>query len=306
VYLGVDGGGTKTAFCLLAPDGTIVSQVRASGIYYFSAGLALVGRVLEEGVRDVCSQAGISASSIRYAFIGLPGYGEASADLDALDAAPRSVLGHGRYVVDNDMVCGWAGSLGASDGINVVSGTGSIAYGVRDGEGLRAGGWSELFGDEGSAYWIAAQGLRAFSKMSDGRMPAGALLEVFRERLALPADLDLIDLVVNRWQGDRTQIAGLCPYVVEAAELGDPAACAILGHAARELALHVDTIRRRLAFPADEPVAVSWSGGTFNAKPLVEAFTRELAALYDGYQLRRPLYTPDVGAAMYAARLSPE
>lgn len=304
MYLGVDGGGTKTAFCLVNQAGSIVARVQARSIYYFSTGISLVGEVLEEGVREVCAQASITPADIAYAFVGLPGYGEASADLAELDAAPLGVLGHSRYRCGNDMVCGWAGSLGAVDGINVVSGTGSIAYGVRGGEELRVGGWSELFGDEGSAYWIAVQGMAAFSRMSDGRLAPGPLLSVLRSQLALHADLDLVDLVVNRWEGDRTRIAGLCPYVVEAASLGDSVAAGILDRAAAELALQVDTIRRRLGFASGERVLVSWSGGTFNAPPVVEAFVRELAVLYGDYEPRKPLFEPDLGAALYAARLA--
>lgn len=90
----------------------------------------------------------------------MPGYGEVSAGIPVLDAAPHPKLGHERYACDNDMVCGWAGSLGGADGINVISGTGSMTYGEHRGCGTRVGGWAELFGDEGSAYWIATRVLR--------------------------------------------------------------------------------------------------------------------------------------------------
>jgi N-acetylglucosamine kinase-like BadF-type ATPase len=60
-------------------------------------------------------------------------------DIPTLDAIPAEVLGHSRYACDNDMVCGWAGSLGGVDGINVVSGTGTIPYGERLGQGVRVG-----------------------------------------------------------------------------------------------------------------------------------------------------------------------
>ncbi|MBM0232322.1 hypothetical protein JNW91_10875 [Micromonospora sp. STR1_7] len=302
MFLGVDGGGTKTAFCLLRADGSIVAQATTASSYYFTEGIGLVTRVLEEGIGAVCATAGSTPADIDFAFFGIPTYGEVSGDVAALDAAPRGVLGHDRYRVDNDMLCGWSGSLGAADGINVISGTGSMTYGERAGRGLRVGGWSELFGDEGSAYWIATRGLQTFSRMSDGRQPGGPLLEVLRDHLGLSADLDLIDIVLNRWQGDRGEIAALSPLVTRAADQGDKAAAAILAEAGQELAHLVETTRSRLGYPAEEQVLVSYSGGTFNAAQVLEAFQQHLHTLHDRYDLRQPIYSPVVGAALYAAK----
>jgi N-acetylglucosamine kinase-like BadF-type ATPase len=306
MYLGVDGGGTKTALCLLREDGRIAARARAPSCYYFTEGIDLVGRVLRQGIDEVCEMASIMPADIRYAFFGLPTYGEVSADVSALDAAPGGILGHGRYACNNDMVCGWAGSLGGIDGINVISGTGSMTYGERAGTGIRVGGWGELFGDEGSAYWIAIKGLNAYSRMSDGRLPVGPLHETLRTHLALEADLDLVDVVLNRWRGGRSEIAALSRVVAGAAEEGDECAARILSEAADELAGLVDTTRRRLDFGPDQEVPVSYSGGVFNARPVVEGFEAALKHLHDGYELREPLYSPVVGAAIYAAKLAGE
>ncbi|MFG3337075.1 N-acetylglucosamine kinase [Streptomyces tendae] len=304
MFLGVDGGGTKTAFCLVDRSGRVVARAQAASSYYFSHGIELVERVLKEGVDTVCAAAELAPADIEYAFFGLPGYGEVAHDVPVLDATPRAVLGHDRYACDNDMVCGWAGSLGAVDGVNVISGTGSMTYGERLGRGVRIGGWSETFGDEGSAYWIAVRGLNAFSRMSDGRLPEGPLAGVFRSRLGLGSDLDVIDVVHNRWQGDRGRIAALSRSVAESAALGDETAASILAEAGRELALLVDVTRERLEFGPDETVPVSYSGGTFGAAPVLEAFTTGLNSRFTGYELRHPLYDPVVGAALYAAKLA--
>jgi N-acetylglucosamine kinase-like BadF-type ATPase len=306
MYLGVDGGGTKTALCLLREDGRVAARARAPSCYYFTEGIDLVSRVLRQGIDEVCEMASIMPADIRYAFFGLPTYGEVSADVSALDAAPGGILGHGRYACNNDMVCGWAGSLGGIDGINVISGTGSMTYGERAGTGIRVGGWGELFGDEGSAYWIAIKGLNAYSRMSDGRLPVGPLHETLRTHLALEADLDLVDVVLNRWRGGRSEIAALSRVVAGAAEEGDECAARILSEAADELAGLVDTTRRRLDFGPDQEVPVSYSGGVFNARPVVEGFEAALKHLHDGYELREPLYSPVVGAAIYAAKLAGE
>jgi N-acetylglucosamine kinase-like BadF-type ATPase len=306
MYLGVDGGGTKTALCLLDRDGRVVAQARALSCYYLGEGIDLVGRVLQQGIDEVCEKASLTPADIRYAFFGLPSYGEVSGDVPTLDAIPGEVLGHGRYACDNDTVCGWAGSLGGVAGINVVSGTGSITYGEREGKGARVGGWGELFGDEGSAYWISIKGLNAFSRMGDGRLPVGPLYEAMRAHLELGADLDLVDIVLNRWQGDRSEIAALSRVVAEAAEAGDECAALILTEAANELAGLVEATRRLLDFGPDEKVPVSYSGGVFNVRTLVEDFEAALGDLHEGYELRQPLYSPVIGAAIYAAKLAGE
>ena len=216
-YLGVDGGGSKTALALIDDAGTVIARATAPTSYYFNDGFEVVEKSLAQGVTDICSQAGIATSDIDAAFFGLPGYGEASGDIEQLDAVPGGVLGHDRYSCDNDMVCGWAGSLAGEDGINVISGTGSMTYGERQGVGHRVGGWGELFGDEGSAYWIAAQGLNAFSRMSDGRMAHGPLHAMLKERLQVGGDLDVVSLVIDTWKGNRSKIAALATTVTEAA-----------------------------------------------------------------------------------------
>src|SRR5713101_5104439 len=165
------------------------------------------------------------------------------------------------------MVCAWAGSLGGKDGINIVAGTGSIGYGERQGRSARAGGWGEVFGDEGSAYWIALQGLNVFTRMSDGRLPRGPLHAVFRASLGLRADLDVCAKIMNARA--RGSIAAISQLVTRAARDGDVLAIRIFDDAARELAAVVEAVRQALEFKPDEPVALSYSGGVFNAGALI-------------------------------------
>ena len=305
MFLGVDGGGTKTSFCLMDDRGRVVSSATMGSCSYFSIGFEAMESSLHQGVQKICSEAGITPAAIDYAFFGLPTYGESSRDVAALDDIPARILQHHRYQCDNDMVCGWAGSLGAADGINVIAGTGSMAYGEHAGRKARCGGWSELFGDEGSAYWIAVQGLSYFSKMSDGRLPKSLLHAGLKSFLRLSSELDLVDIVVNQWQGDRAKIASLSKWVVDAAEEGDHHALDILHRAACELAEQVDVTRKRLEFSAGERVAVSYSGGVFKAGDiLVHAFKDELFQLSPNYSLRSPMFSPAVGAAFYAAKLN--
>jgi len=303
-YLGVDGGGSKTAFALIDDTGHVLARATAPTSYYFNDGFDVVERVLAQGVTDICGQTGIETSDIDAAFFGIPGYGEASDDIEQLDTVPARVLGHYRYSCNNDMVCGWAGSLAGEDGINVISGTGSMTYGERQGIGHRVGGWGELFGDEGSAYWVAAQGLNAFSRMSDGRLAHGPLYELMKQRLQISSDLDVVSLVIEKWGGNRTSIAALATTVCEAARQHDETCAGILAAAADELATLIETTRVLVGFGDDEPVPVSYSGGMFSDEGFLALFRAALQRLPAKFDLHTPLLDPAVGAAIYAAKHS--
>ena len=304
-YLGVDGGGTKTRFALVDSGARLLAEAQCATTYHPQVGLDGVRGTLADGIAQVLHAAGATRDDIRHAFFGLPAHGEDSRIDPLLDAIPRGLLGHDRYACGNDMVCGWAGSFGCADGINIVAGTGSIGYGQRNGIGARAGGWGEAFSDEGSAYWIAVQGLNAFSRMSDGRLPKGPLYALLRKRLELGPDLDLCAHVYGEHALSRGEIAQLSPLVAEAAALGDEAASAIFRSAGDELAGIADALRRTLGFGAGEPVGVSWSGGAFSAGDLLRApFTAALHSRSPDFELHAPLHSPHLGAALYAIRLA--
>ncbi len=306
MYLGVDGGGTKTALALIDRDGNIRATHAAPAAYYFASGLAATGGVLAEAVAAVLRIAGVPASAVEFAYFGLPGYGEDSTLGDALDRLPAASLAGASYRCGNDMVCGWAGSLMCRDGISVVAGTGSICYGERGGASARCGGWGELFSDEGSAFWIACRGLNLYSRMSDGRAAPGPLLELLRSRLGLAADLDLCGHVYTRLASDRARIAQLARLIQEAASAGDVQAIAVYAEAADELAGLVEATRRRLGFAADETVLVSYSGGVFDhaGELLLRPFSAALKRRHASCQLEKPALPPVLGAALYAAKCS--
>lgn len=304
-FLGVDGGGTKTRFLLIDANAQPLAQAELGTTYFPQVGLDGAGAVLEDGIAQVLSRAGINAGDIAWAFFGLPAYGENAAVAQQLNTLPAGILGHLRYTCDNDMICGWAGSLACADGINLIAGTGSMGYGQRNGLGQRAGGWGDVLGDEGSAYWIAARGLNVYSKMSDGRLPKGPLHAIVNDALHLKRDLDLCAHIYGPNVGSRTDIAKLSPLVANAARAGDSHAQHIYRDAGTELAQIAIALRNALQFEAGEQVSISYSGGAFHAgELLLEPLRNALQAASAQFDLRPPLHSPDMGAALYAQRLA--
>jgi N-acetylglucosamine kinase-like BadF-type ATPase len=305
MFLGVDGGGTKTAYALVDPEGRLRASYVGPSVDHVAGGIELARQRLQDGVTTTFAAAGITADGVRQAFIGLPAFGEDPAVTAALDSLPGSVLAAGRYRCGNDMVCSWAGSLGCEDGISVIAGTGSMAYGEFAGRHARCGGWGELIGDEGSAYWIAREGMNLFSRMSDGRVPRGPLHGLVRQRLGLGDDLHLCAHIYGSQADRRDAFAQFAKLVHEAALAGDAAAGAIFTRAAGELVACVLATHRALGAPVSERLPVSHSGGVFdNAPAVVAAFRAALAAAPVALEYRAPRFQPAVGAALYAARLA--
>lgn len=305
MFLGVDGGGTKTAYAVLDAGGRVRAQHVGPSVSHLIAGFAHAEHVLSEGIQAVLGKGQLTPGDLTFSFLGLPAYGENSATLDALNTLPATLLKSGRYRCDSDMVCSWAGSLACADGISVIAGTGSMAYGEYQGRGARCGGWGEIIGDEGSAYWIAREGMNLFSKMGDGRAARGPLYELVRQRLGISTDLDLCARVYGVEVNARSAFAQFAPLVHDAACEGDRQAVAIFDRAAEELIACVVATRRSLQIADDVVVAVSHTGSVLEgATILLDAFKRGVGAAQPPFEYRAPKHSPDIGAALYAARLS--
>lgn len=304
-FLGIDGGGSKTDFLLIDESGRALAAQRAGSAYYLETGADALEQMLTSGIHDTLRQAGLSIDRVAYAFIGLPAYGEDGRVLARLDRVAAAVLPPERYRCGNDMVCGWAGALAGLDGISVVAGTGSIAYGEYEGQGARAGGWGELFSDEGSAYWVAREALTLFSRMSDGRSKKGPLYRLLLDHFKVSADLDLCGAVYGPPALTRSELAALAPIAAQAARAGDVAAQRIFQAAANELAAIVHAVRDTLAVPAPLRLPVSYSGGMFQLHNTLAPMLRAaLDATDRKYEFTSPRMSPSAGAALYAAKLA--
>jgi N-acetylglucosamine kinase len=205
-----------------------------------------------------------------------------------------------RMAVTHDAAIALSGATAGGRGIAVIAGTGSIAFARNAaGQTARAGGWGYVIGDEGGAFDLVRQALRATLRMEEGWGPPTVLRRALLGATAAANANQLLHLFYTPdWP--RARVAALAPLVDESAAQGDVVARRILDGAAQELAMLAASVRVPL-WGQGEPVEVAYIGGVFLSVPLLERF-RLLVELESGNRSRPPRYGPAEGALLEALR----
>lgn len=303
MYLGVDGGGTKTAFTLINYQGEVEAELVLKTAHYIQVGFDGFRKIMKKGIESICLEAGIEKQDINYSFFAVPAYGEIKKDMPEIKKILSELMGTNDFYCANDVEAGWAGSLACKAGINIVAGTGSIGF-AKDqfNNSDRSGGWGYFCGDEGSAYDLGKQLISLFTKEADGRLEKTPLYYLVKNYLKLNDDFDIINLIYNKYKFKRDKIAALALYLFQAAKKGDKHAVEAYKNAAEEYYLLIKSLTEKLDFKKEEKIKISYSGGVFKAGELV---LKPLRNKLDNsrYQLQKPILKPDLGAAFYALLL---
>ncbi len=142
-------------------------------------------------------------------------------------------------------------------GVAIIAGTGSFAYArTEDGREVRCGGWGGLLGDEGSAYWLVIQALIRCLHSLDGRGHETRLLPAMEQWLG---GVSATDWPLHLSSLPRDSVAAGSTVVAEIAMQGDAVAQQILQEAAHHLARQVEVLVDQL-FPSRE-IELALAGG---------------------------------------------
>ncbi len=284
LLIGLDGGGSHTVAVLAAVETTssgirkwsIIGRGTAGPCNHNAVGKGRALYAMDQAVAAAFSAARVIRRPAVAACLGLAGVDRPD-DRALVEAWARQVHLAARVEVTNDADLLLAAGTPEGWGVGVVAGTGSIAFGRSpDGRTDRAGGWGYILGDEGSAYGIVTDALRASARAADQRGPRTALLERFLLKLDLSKPGDLIPTIYGgAW--DRARLATLAPLVMEVAD-SDDVARSIVTHAATEIALAVRTVAGKLDLTGRKlPLALT--GGVVLAN---ESYRRFIVAALAG------------------------
>jgi N-acetylglucosamine kinase-like BadF-type ATPase len=298
-FLGVDGGQSSTTAVIGDATGRVIGEGHAGPCNHVSTeeAAARFTQAIAGAAQAALAAAGLARDTrFAAACLGLSG---GPADKERL---ARKLISAGRYSITTDAHVALAGALAGEPGVIVISGTGSIALGRNaQGRTARAGGWGYIFGDEGSAFDIVRQAVRAALRNEEGWGPATALRDAF----LAAGDAPDVNTLLHRFytpEFPRARVASFARLVDGAARDGDAIARDILHSAAQHLALFARAVRAQL-FAETEPAAVAYIGGTFNSTLVLERF-RMLVELDGASAVQPPKYEPAAGALLEAYRLA--
>jgi N-acetylglucosamine kinase-like BadF-type ATPase len=283
---GIDGGQSSTTAVVGDANGRVVGRGSAGPADEIGAGArsTRLHDALANALEAAGSQAGLPAD-VRFEAIvaGISGY-------EGRVYGKPPELPSQRLVLMHDAPIAHAGAFAGRAGVVALAGTGSVIYsaGVRE---RTRGGWGYLFGDEGSAFWLAREALALLMRREDEDRPAAAAARAACEFFALPT---MRGIARAFYMGEltRERVAAFAPVA-----LGFAATRPIVTRGAERLAALVVAAVR-----AGAPPEVAFAGGTFaNARfraGLEAALRRKLPAV----RIVEPAYDPATGALLLAYR----
>lgn len=251
--IGIDSGGTNYRVMACDLEGNTLGSYTGPPANHYSlspeacaarinrnidACLAQFGGGRSDACHIVCGTTGLDSDEdaiiLNRLYGGLPGFSCPIQVMNDAELAHNTVTG--------------------GEGVLVISGTGSIAFGrSKAGRTARSGGWLfTILGDEGSGSWVSRAALREVGRYLDGAAPAGPMVERVCGQLQVLDRGDLNRIAAAAGKQPWT-IPPLGKLVNEAADAGDAAALAILRKSAALVFAIVEDIVRTLELERTEP-----------------------------------------------------
>lgn len=249
LFLGIDGGGTKTEFAVISSDGGVVARSVKSGCNPNDVGYSRALAVIREGIDSILAD----YQSINAAFLGIAGISVGN-HAKRLYSDLKKCYPKIKIQIKSDIFNLFAMCDGAS--MAVISGTGSVVF-VKDGdEYRRIGGWGYLLDNAGSGYDIGREAIRTALYEEDMKKSPSRLANMLRERLNVKTVWEHLNTI---YAEGKPYVAELASVVFEAYSMGDENAARIIEESARGLA---KLLNAGVEIYGAEPVAVA-SGGLF-------------------------------------------
>lgn len=289
LYLGIDGGASKTTFLLCDEKLNQINRIELSSSNANDVGFEVAKEILSKGIYETCKGYPLNGIIL---FAGLSG-GKAGGNYQIFHDFFKK-FGFYRYANGNDIDSVKELGLKNDHGIVMIMGTGIIAYAVKNGEERQIGGWGQFFDEGGGGYNYGKDGIIMALKSIDGRGKPTLLKEIIEERIGggVAENINVF------YKYGRKYIASFCKDVFEAYKRGDEAANEIIEKNVKEVAEILKTGKKYLG---ETPVRVRVAGSLTKDSKIIFSKLEKYLELNE-YDLECIEEEPVIGAVKIAVR----
>jgi len=303
IWIAVDGGGTKTAFCACNSAGIKIYDKTFGNANYKVSDLGAVTENLIKAYNTMLSDLQILPEQIAGMVMGIAGC-DSQQDVDIyLNIMRQAGIPKDKLYICNDTELIFR-AISDEDGICAVAGTGSIVGGFNENAMVaRMGGWGSPLSDEGSGYWVGAKILRGMIRWLDGMdEPYNPIYDEIRKRfISVEPELQWVLSALSI-----TEVASVAPLVFAYATEGDDNCREIIRQAAEHLVGLIVNLCTKIKYAGRFTVVLV--GGLFSNEEFyktVKAGVRQLLPDSD-IAFRRPENSPAEDGLLFARKRYPE
>lgn len=300
IYLGVDGGGTKTEAVLIDEEEKVIAQGQAGGS---NPGVIGYERSVDNvylSVKDVVKDFEITNAC--FAIAGVNTKGDEQKFKKVIQAHSKLSKITKKFFVVNDTRAALRTGTARKNAIVLISGTGSSCWGTNDkGYQTKSGGWGHILADQGSAYAIGLSVLKEVTRELDGRAQKSLLSKVLLGQLKI-SSFEELDNLIHKKPWNKTDIANVAPVIDVAFGKGDKKAKEIIENAARDLCDMVFAVCKKLDF-LNRKFTLVITGSVFNIAEMTRVVKEKVLEFNPKVEIVKPKISSAYGAALLAKEL---
>jgi len=303
IFIGVDGGATKTKGVLFDIKGNTFSSltIKGSNLNIYKD---IAAKRISALIQDLIQKSNIDFDSIQCIGLGIAGSSDQDGrdilfkELDRINLSEKSLL-------TNDAEAAYQICCPNNQGLLITVGTGVICIGKNEiGEMFRTAGEGHYSGDIGSGFWIGSQAILKLSINDDicmnNPIDAKELLNIIYESL----DIDNLDQdIENILQSSESvrKVASLAKEIIFLASTKNEIALSIIQEATTSIADYIIDLLSKLNYHSKE-IILSANGSVIKNDFFRKALNDALQFNFNKVNWIVSKIPPAYGSAILAAK----
>lgn len=252
-YIGVDGGGTKTAYALFDENKNVLAEHEgpASNHENMEGSFPEAAGIIADGVKAVAEKGNITLADVSGMLMGLAGI-DHPYQHDAMQEELGKLGVTGARIYNDGFIVIKAG-VGAGAGIGYNCGTGTCCNSLdTNGNMLQIGGFDVLSGDKGNGHWVGAQAFRImYDQLCLGKGKS-MITDLMGEKAGIKDRATLLDsIAILEGEDGEAFLRKLIVSFFEAANNDDAAALAVIEEMAQRGADYICGHINAMTFDCD-------------------------------------------------------